>query len=168
MVRFTALTVFIFFVWANFPGSASADQWFDSYGKISWGEEKSRLDNFALYLKQNPDMNGYIGYWTGPSDRSARVRSSDVRARNYLVRDRRIERDRIIVVDVGRKDETQFVLQPVNKNLGSPFSARGVRKQEIYLIPFASFASSLVKLTFSDHERLISRKARGVRKEEIC
>ena len=41
------------------------------------------------------------------------------------------------------------------------------RKEEVMLNSFASFASSLVKLTFSHHERVISRKARRVRKEEI-
>jgi hypothetical protein len=30
------------------------DQWFDSYGDLSWEDEKARLDNFAIALRQDP------------------------------------------------------------------------------------------------------------------
>ena len=39
---------------------SETDQWFDSYGDLSWEDEKVHLDNFAIALQHDPESIGYI------------------------------------------------------------------------------------------------------------
>jgi hypothetical protein len=95
---------------------AHADQWFDSYGKVPWAEEKLHLDNFAMHLKDNPDMIGYVAFYVGKNDKEANTQKRVVRAKNYLLHGRtKIDKERIIVVNAGKREETRTVLQPVLK-----------------------------------------------------
>ncbi len=34
--------------------------WLDRFGRISWEDEKARLDNFAIQLNNQPEMIGYV------------------------------------------------------------------------------------------------------------
>lgn len=95
---------------------ARADQWFDSYGKLPWAEEKLHLDNFAMHLKHNPDMTGYVAFYVGKNDNEADIQKRVDRAKKYLSHGRtKIDKERIIVVNAGKREETRTVLQPVLK-----------------------------------------------------
>src|ERR1043165_3773873 len=41
------------------------DQPFDSYGDLSWEDEKAHLDNFAIALQNDPGATGYIIVYAG-------------------------------------------------------------------------------------------------------
>lgn len=98
-----------------------ADQWFDSYGKISWAEERARLDSFAKFLKEKPDMIGYMAFYVGESDSEAEIEKHVIQAQNHVVCGRlKIEKERIVIVNAGKRAETKFVLQPVLKTLPPP------------------------------------------------
>ena len=47
-----------------FVAKAQVDP-FDSYGDISWEDEKAHLDNFAIALQHDPDSIGYIIVYAG-------------------------------------------------------------------------------------------------------
>ena len=50
-------------------GAKSFDGYFDSYGLISWDDERAHLLNFEKHLINNPDMIGYIGFhWRDKRD----------------------------------------------------------------------------------------------------
>ena len=98
-----------------------ADQWFDYYGKIPWEEERLRLDDFAMFLKRNPDMIGYMAFYVGESDSEAEIERHVIQAKNHIVRGRlKINKERIVIVNAGKRAETRFVLQPVLKTLPPP------------------------------------------------
>lgn len=99
---------------------ASADEWFDIYGEISWKNEKLHLDNFAIYLNRNPDMQGYIAFYAGKKARLLDVKKRVARAKEYLIHNLKVDRRRISVVYAGRRKETRFALQPVEKSLPPP------------------------------------------------
>src|SRR2546429_3485523 len=63
-------------------------QLFDRYGKMSFTEEKERLENLALRLQQGPRGQGYIIAYNGQLKRAERDR-------NYLVTERGIIADRL-------------------------------------------------------------------------
>lgn len=97
-----------------------ADQWFDSYGKLPWAEERLRLDNFAMFLRQNRDTIGYIAFYVGDCDSESDINTRVQRAKDYLVRDRKIDKVRIVVIHAGERKETKIVLHPVLKTLPPP------------------------------------------------
>lgn len=109
-----------FFYSANAQDQAAPSQWFDSYGAISWNEEKLHLDNFAYHLKQNPDQIGYLLYYVGKGNAKTRVTQRCMQARRFLTKVRKIEAARIVIIYAGRSDETKFVLQPISKDLPPP------------------------------------------------
>jgi hypothetical protein len=96
---------------------------FDTYGAIKYNDEKARLDNFAIQLKE-PGVEGYIIAYRGLTnplienigtsrlqvlgDVCADYRFS--RAVDYLVNDRGIDRSRIHYIDGGDRKESSVDL----------------------------------------------------------
>lgn len=83
---------------------------FDTYSRIPPADERARLDNFATWLHEQPQMNGYILVYASkrfPS-RSAMLKAKD--ARNYLVKARRVNPKKIKIVDGGYREQFQIEL----------------------------------------------------------
>lgn len=78
---------------------------FDEYGDISVRDEKARLDNFAIQLKNQPGTKGYIiGYASKRG--SSKVIESHLRlTKNYLVMTRRLEPERIVTRNGGKRED---------------------------------------------------------------
>lgn len=98
----------------------TADKWFDSYGNISWQEEQARLGNFAIFLERNPDMIGYIAFYIGDKDSSKKVKQRIKRGKKFLLSKFKVEESRIAIINAGKKEETEIILQPVSKNVPPP------------------------------------------------
>jgi hypothetical protein len=75
--------------------------WFDQYGNIAWADEKARLDNFAVQLMYNPNDIGYLYVRAGYLSCKGEAQARAVRARNYLIRVRHVNWNRIIWLDTG-------------------------------------------------------------------
>jgi hypothetical protein len=99
---------------------ASADNYFDSYRNLTWREERAHLENFAIALRRHPEMVGYIGYYVGEKSSTKSVNDRIERAKKYLISEFKIEASRIIIVNLGKQEETLTILQPSEKNK-SPF-----------------------------------------------
>jgi hypothetical protein len=104
------------FARSNHP-SFVVDQWFDSYGDLAWRDEKARLDNFAIALRQDPDLLGYILIYDGRRACVNEARNRGLRAKKYLGETRGIQASRIKLIDGGYREELTVILQP------SPFGA---------------------------------------------
>lgn len=103
-----------------FVQTASADGWFDTYGKVEWKFEQMHLSNFAVFLQSDPEMIGYIGYnWRDDAEREE-MRRRTKRAVIYLTSKLKIDMAQIVVIDGGMRDEPRTVLQPVAKSLKAP------------------------------------------------
>ena len=101
-------------------GASKMDEYFESYGELSWEEETLRLDNLAHFLQLKRDFVGYIAFYTGKKDNSGRVKERVGRAKDYLVCRRKIDEARIITVDAGQRAETQTILHPAPKDAPTP------------------------------------------------
>lgn len=97
-----------------------ADGWFDDYGSIPWEQERLHLDNFAIYLAKNADMNGYLIFYVGSKEKGAKVEKRISRARKYLVRERKVSQNRIFIINAGKRDEGKTILQPIKKGIPPP------------------------------------------------
>ncbi len=80
---------------------------FDEYGDIKLEDEKSRLDNFAIQLINDPHSSGLILMVAGQPTFEGEAAYRLDRARSYLVKNRGIDSSRIVTKDCGfRKDLT--------------------------------------------------------------
>ena len=119
-IRTIAMLTMIVVVSDTHSAALKVDQYFDSYGELSWEEETFRLDNLARFLQLKRDFVGYIAFYTGKKDKSGRIKERVERAKDYLVCKRKIDEARIIIVDAGSKAETQTILHPVHKDAPTP------------------------------------------------
>jgi hypothetical protein len=77
---------------------------FDEYMRLPFGDEKARLDNFVINLEA-AFFRGTIQV-VGPSSRDRQQLSKlAARAKNYLVRERGFEPERLLIVDAGFEEQ---------------------------------------------------------------
>lgn len=86
---------------------------FDSYGDISWELEKAHLTNFAVALQHDPELIGYIIVYAGRRSCIGEAQDRAHRAKEYLVKSRGIQKNRIKWIDGGYREELIVILQPV-------------------------------------------------------
>jgi len=117
---FLALIVTILAFGFCFDRRVDATEWFDSYSKIPWKDEISRLNNLSYFLRNNPDTIGCIIYqWTNKDDRK-KMRARALRARRYLIHKRKVDKSRIVVIDGKERPEPQTILEPIRKGAPPP------------------------------------------------
>lgn len=90
---------------------------FDEYDDLSWKNEGSRLDNFAIQLQQQVGSMGHIIIY-GPQRIDQRI----ARVRDYLVGKRGIDPDRITLVNGGhnKKARTELWVVPTGAEPPKP------------------------------------------------
>ncbi|HVG17973.1 MAG TPA: hypothetical protein VNI02_02905 [Blastocatellia bacterium] len=78
----------------------------DAYGNTSLGEERARLDKFAVLLKDEPEgVKGFIVGYAGRSARAGEAQSRADRAKEYLVEKNAFYNPRLNTVDCGYREE---------------------------------------------------------------
>jgi hypothetical protein len=66
-------------------------------------------------------MIGYVAFYVGKNDKESDIQKRVIRAKNYLLHGRtKIGKERIVVVNAGKREETRTVLQPVLKTKPPP------------------------------------------------
>lgn len=82
----------------------------DEYGRISFEDEKARLDNLAIEMENLPDATAYIIGYDGRVSREGGLRKRLERARKYLIDVRNIDGARIVTVQGGYRHDLTFQL----------------------------------------------------------
>jgi len=94
---------------------------FDEYSDLSFEDEKARLDNFAIYLQRDePEFKGYMIIYRGPRMSSAEAQARAKRAKDYLVKVRRIAATRIITIDGGCREQLEIELYALPSSISPP------------------------------------------------
>jgi hypothetical protein len=83
---------------------------FDEYSNILASDEESRLDNFAIYLHQNPKLLGYVIAYGGKRASSGAAKERAESAKKYLVSERNIQAHRIVTIDGGYRNDCMVEL----------------------------------------------------------
>lgn len=81
----------------------------DEYGELKRNDEASRLDNFAIALRQRPGSQGYIFSYAGGAITPSRARMRAKRAKNYLVKVRNVKSSRLKASYAG--ESTDFTIE---------------------------------------------------------
>jgi len=118
---------------ASFLATA-VDEWFDSYGDISWEDEKAHLDNFAIALQHDPDTIGYIIVYAGRRACDGESKDRARRAMKYLVETRGIPVSRIKRIDGGYREELTVNLQPVPRGAPKLKASPTLMRSEVQII----------------------------------
>lgn len=94
---------------------------FDEYSEMSLEDEKARLDNFPIYLqKDQPESKGYIIVYARRDARVGEAKSRGERAKNYLIKERGIEAERIVAIDGGHRDKLEVALYALPRGMSPP------------------------------------------------
>jgi len=118
-------------------GTAPADsaRMFDEYGDIQFADEKARLDNLAIHLKQKPDMDVWYYIFAGTKNCEGEARRRAVRAKNYLVKTRGIQPDRVKWVDEGYREHLLVEVWVWPRKLSKPYTKNSsLDKSELPMI----------------------------------
>ncbi len=104
--------------------SAKAQEPFDRYHTFKpWKDEIFDLDNFAIFLRKNPETIGYIAFYVGDKDSCSQVKARIDKSKKYLIEHRKIDKRRIVVIYAGRLTNfSTTILQPIIKDLPPPYS----------------------------------------------
>ncbi len=92
------------------------DEYFDSYGNLSWEDEQAHLDGFAFELQSNEHLVGYIIVYAGRQSCVDEAKERALRAKEYLVKTRGIQANRIKWIDGGYREKLTVILQPLPHN----------------------------------------------------
>jgi len=83
---------------------------FDDYGDIRFGDEKARLDNFAVQLSNQSLSSGQILMYAGQETFKDETAERLARAKSYLVDVREIDPNRIAITDCDFTQELRIQL----------------------------------------------------------
>jgi|SRR5918912_2099745 hypothetical protein len=104
----------------------------DEYGDLNFDKEKKRLDDFARQLRlYKSDTQGYIIAYGGRHGRAGEAQERAERAKIYLVTKQGIERDRIVTVDGGYREEFTIELWVRPPGFGAPIPRPTVHPSNI-------------------------------------
>ena len=118
-MRITFVILGSLLMMSAFPFAAKAQfDPFDSYGAISWEDEKAHLDNFAIALQHDPDSVGYIIVYAGRRACVGEAKDRALRAKKYVMETRGIQESRIKWIDGGYREGMTVILQPAPR--GAP------------------------------------------------
>jgi hypothetical protein len=107
---------------------------FDSYGDLSWEDEKARLDNFAATLQHNPESIGYIIVYAGRRACVDEAKDRALRAKKYMVETRGIPASRIKWSDGGYREELTTILQPAARGAPELTASPTLKPSEVQII----------------------------------
>jgi hypothetical protein len=93
---------------------------FDEFPSIAHDDDKARLDNLAIELQNNPGATGYVIAYAGRNSRAGEADRMTKRAADYLSAKRGISRDRLVVINGGRRDSNSFELWVVPQGAEPP------------------------------------------------
>jgi hypothetical protein len=78
---------------------------FDEYGNLSLGDEKARLDNYAIVMKERLNRGVIVVYGRSRNERGKIMKRAE-RAKKYLTQKHGIEAQRILIVDGGYRERS--------------------------------------------------------------
>ena len=93
---------------------------FDEFPSIAHDDDKARFDNLAIELQNSPGSTGYVIAYAGRGSRAGEADRMTRRALGYLTATRGISRDRLVVINGGRRDSNTFELWVVPQGAEPP------------------------------------------------
>ena len=110
---------------------------FSSYGDVSLERERSLLDNFNIALKDEPNRTGVIIAYAGKRARLGEAKARAERAKNYLVKKRHFDSNRLTAVDGGYREDAKVELYIVPEGMCAPSPDPTVDPRDVKIVKTA-------------------------------
>jgi hypothetical protein len=108
---------------------------FDEYGALTQKEEQKRLEAFALQLKAQPTVQGYIIAYGGRRSWPGEARDRGTCAKDYLIERQGIDDSRLVTIDGGYQEQAVVELYTKLENSnGRPFVSPTVDPRNVVII----------------------------------
>lgn len=107
---------------------------FDEYQKLSFEDEKARLDNFAILLQNEPGSIGYVIVYAGRHAHINEAKAVGERTKHYLVKTRKINKKRVIAIDGGHREQLTTELYLQGRDLPPPPVSPTVKPSEVQIV----------------------------------
>lgn len=133
MIMKAILTTILFVLPAVICVQAQQPRQFDEYGKILFSDEKARLDNVALQLRDEPTSVVYLWVYGGRKSCAGEVRARAIRAKNHLVR-RGIKAERVIWKEAGYREELTVAVWIFPREASEPSAAPTIDPSEVKVL----------------------------------
>jgi hypothetical protein len=104
---------------------------FDEYGKLAAGDENPRLDNFAIELQNDPTAQGYVIAYGGRRSPAGEAMKMAGGAKDYLVKKRNLDAQRVMTLDGGFREEPMIELWIVPSEATPPSPTPTVDPSEV-------------------------------------
>lgn len=100
----------------------------DEYGKLLPKDENERLDKFTMELLMDPTAQAYLIAYGGRLSRAGDAQRAADKAKGYLVSRRGLDRDRIVTIDGGYREQPAVELWLVPSRASLPKPTPTVKK----------------------------------------
>lgn len=100
----------------------------DEYGKLLPKDEHERLDKFTIELQMDPTAQAYIIAYGGRASRAGDAQKVADKAKVYLVTKRGVDRDRIVTIDGGYREQPAIELWLVPSRASLPKATPTVKR----------------------------------------
>jgi hypothetical protein len=102
----------------------------DEYGKLAAKDENARLDNFAIELQNDPTAQGYVIAYGGRKSPAGEAKKMAASAKDYLVKKRNLDAQRVMSIDGGLREEPIIELWLVPSEATPPTASPTVNPGE--------------------------------------
>lgn len=82
----------------------------DKFGVINLEDEWARLDAFAIALRNEPELLAYVVIYGGKRNKYGELKERPKPLVHYLINDRKIEPERIRIIEGGFREKFEFEL----------------------------------------------------------
>jgi hypothetical protein len=103
---------------------------YDQFEPPAFDDVKARLDNLAIELQNAPATQGYIIVYSGRRSRAGQADRLAARAKDYMIKERRIDSSRLVVINGGYRDSDYFELWLVPQGAEPPQATPTVQPGE--------------------------------------
>lgn len=107
---------------------------FKSYGDVALEFEKLLLDNFAIQLLDYQNSKGYIIAYAGKRAHNGEAKGRAERAKDYLVKTRGLDAERLFAIDGGYRDEAIVELYVVQHGKCAPTALPTVDPRDVQIV----------------------------------
>jgi hypothetical protein len=114
--------------------SPTASRKIDEYGNLRWGDERARLDNVAIEIRNDPTAVAYLVCYGGRRAREREAGRRCARAARYLKRAAGAEDARVVTLDGGFREDLTVELWLLPSTVGPPGVVPTVDPSEVTII----------------------------------
>ena len=103
----------------------------DEFPNINCEDEMAHLDNFAIEIQANPGLYAYVIVYAGRVSRINEAIARAKRIRLYLVKNRRIQAGRIVLINGGYREGLEVELWALPRGASPPTPTPTLTRKEV-------------------------------------